>query len=42
MGLPSLGKPIDLELAFCLTLIALCFEIAFSLLKMEPSRASLP
>jgi len=33
----ELGKPIDLELAFCLTLIALCFEIACSLLKMEPS-----
>jgi hypothetical protein len=28
---------IDLQLAFCLTLIALCFEIACSLLKMEPS-----
>ena len=33
----ELGKPIDLQLAFCLTLIALCFEIACSLLNMEPS-----
>jgi hypothetical protein len=33
----ELGKPIDLELAFCLTLIALCFEIACGLLKMGSS-----
>ena len=28
---------IDLQLAFCLTSIAVCFEIACSLLNMEPS-----
>ena len=33
----ELDKPIDLQLACCLTLIALCFEIACSLLNMEPS-----
>ena len=33
----ELGKPIGLQLAVCLTLIALCFEIACSLLNMEPS-----
>ena len=33
----ELGNPIDLELAFCLTLIALWFEIACGLLKMGSS-----
>jgi hypothetical protein len=33
----ELGKPIDLQLAFCLSVSALCFEIACSLLNMEPS-----